>query len=116
MASTDAEALKPAKNFKPIDYPKPDGVITFDKLSSVFFSNTNHEEDQPVHLKVADPACRNRPSTMSSAARRHVIARPASMNGSRRRRAEVPDQLAELRPLQDLRHQGSEPEHQLDRA
>ena len=35
---------------KPIAYPKPDGVISFDKLSSVFLSNTNHEEDQPVHL------------------------------------------------------------------
>jgi len=39
----------------PIDYPKPDGVISFDKLSSVFLSNTNHEEDQPVHLKLTDP-------------------------------------------------------------
>ena len=53
---TDAESLRPAAGFKPIDYPKPDGVISFDKLSSVFLSNTNHEEDQPVHLKVADPA------------------------------------------------------------
>jgi electron-transferring-flavoprotein dehydrogenase len=53
---TDAESLKPASQFKPIDYPKPDGVISFDKLSSVFLSNTNHEEDQPVHLKVADAA------------------------------------------------------------
>jgi electron-transferring-flavoprotein dehydrogenase len=39
----------------PIDYPKPDGVLTFDRLSSVFLSNTNHEEDQPVHLKLRDP-------------------------------------------------------------
>jgi len=39
---------------KPITYPRPDGVLTFDRLSSVFVSNTNHEEDQPVHLKVAD--------------------------------------------------------------
>ncbi len=38
-----------------IDYPKYDGVITFDKLSSVFLSNTNHEEDQPVHLRLRDP-------------------------------------------------------------
>ena len=53
---TDAESLKPASEFQPIDYPKPDGVISFDKLSSVFLSNTNHEEDQPVHLKVADLA------------------------------------------------------------
>ncbi|MHA1165266.1 MAG: 4Fe-4S dicluster domain-containing protein, partial [Alphaproteobacteria bacterium] len=39
---------------KPIEYPRPDGVLTFDKLSSVFLSATNHEEDQPVHLKVTD--------------------------------------------------------------
>ena len=53
---TDAESLKPAAQFKPIAYPKPDGKLTFDKLSSVFLSNTNHEEDQPVHLVVADMA------------------------------------------------------------
>ncbi len=53
---TDAQSLKPAKDCKKIDYPKPDGVISFDKLSSVFLSNTNHEEDQPIHLKVADEA------------------------------------------------------------
>jgi electron-transferring-flavoprotein dehydrogenase len=41
---------------KPITYPKPDGVLTFDKLSSVFISNTNHAEDQPVHLELKDPA------------------------------------------------------------
>jgi len=40
---------------KPIDYPKPDGVLSFDKLSSVFLSNTNHAEDQPVHLQLKDP-------------------------------------------------------------
>ena len=45
----------PARAAKRIDYPKPDGVLTFDRLSSVFLSNTNHEEDQPVHLRVADP-------------------------------------------------------------
>jgi electron-transferring-flavoprotein dehydrogenase len=52
---SDAASLKPAANFRPIDYPKPDGVLTFDRLSSVFLSNTNHEEDQPVHLRLADP-------------------------------------------------------------
>ncbi|MEO1988975.1 MAG: electron transfer flavoprotein-ubiquinone oxidoreductase [Martelella sp.] len=51
---TDAEALEPAAKHKPIAYPKPDGVLTFDRLSSVFLSNTNHEEDQPVHLQVKD--------------------------------------------------------------
>lgn len=51
----DHAALQPAANFKPIDYPKPDGVISFNKLDSVFLSNTNHEEDQPCHLKLKDP-------------------------------------------------------------
>lgn len=49
---TDAESLEPASKHKPIDYPKPDGVLSFDRLSSVFLSNTNHEENQPIHLKV----------------------------------------------------------------
>ncbi|HLL27946.1 MAG TPA: electron transfer flavoprotein-ubiquinone oxidoreductase [Xanthobacteraceae bacterium] len=52
----DSKTLEPAAKFSPIPYPKPDGVISFDKLSSVFISNTNHEEDQPVHLIVAQPA------------------------------------------------------------
>lgn len=52
---TDAQSLRPAAEFKPIAYPKPDGKISFDKLSSVFISNTNHEEDQPVHLRLKDP-------------------------------------------------------------
>jgi electron-transferring-flavoprotein dehydrogenase len=50
----DSATLKPAAECTPIVYPKPDGKLTFDRLSSVFLSNTNHEEDQPVHLKVAD--------------------------------------------------------------
>jgi electron-transferring-flavoprotein dehydrogenase len=50
----DYAALKPASECTPIAYPKPDGALTFDRLSSVFLSNTNHEEDQPVHLHVAD--------------------------------------------------------------
>jgi electron-transferring-flavoprotein dehydrogenase len=52
----DYASLKPASECAPIAYPKPDGKLTFDRLSSVFLSNTNHEEDQPVHLHVADPA------------------------------------------------------------
>jgi electron-transferring-flavoprotein dehydrogenase len=50
----DYASLKPASECTPIAYPKPDGKLTFDRLSSVFLSNTNHEEDQPPHLKVAD--------------------------------------------------------------
>jgi electron-transferring-flavoprotein dehydrogenase len=52
----DYATLKSAKSSKVIDYPKPDGVISFDKPSSVFLSNTNHEENQPVHLTLADPS------------------------------------------------------------
>jgi electron-transferring-flavoprotein dehydrogenase len=50
----DYATLKPASECTPIAYPKPDGKLTFDRLSSVFLSNTNHEEDQPPHLKVKD--------------------------------------------------------------
>ena len=53
-AKPDRATLDPAKSHAPKNYPKPDGKISFDKLSSVFLSNTNHEEDQPVHLKVTD--------------------------------------------------------------
>jgi len=53
---TDAASTGLAKDFKPIVYPKPDGVISFDKLSSVFLSATNHEEDQPAHLTLRDPS------------------------------------------------------------
>ena len=52
----DNETLKPASQCTPIVYPKPDGKITFDRLSSVFISNTNHEENQPPHLTLKDPS------------------------------------------------------------
>ncbi|RWR20240.1 FAD-binding protein, partial [Sinirhodobacter populi] len=52
---TDAAATGKARDFKPIDYPKPDGVISFDRLTNVAFSFTNHEESQPCHLKLKDP-------------------------------------------------------------
>ena len=51
----DHESLQPAAEMPKIEYPKYDGVVTFDKLSSVFLSNTNHEEDQPSHLQLRDP-------------------------------------------------------------
>ena len=53
---TDAASTGHAKDYKPIVYPKPDGVLSFDKLSSVFLSATNHAEDQPAHLKLRDPS------------------------------------------------------------
>jgi electron-transferring-flavoprotein dehydrogenase len=52
--ATDHGSLQKASDAKVIDYPKPDGVITFDRLSSVFLSSTNHEEDQPSHLQLKD--------------------------------------------------------------
>ena len=53
---TDAEATGKAAKFKPIDYPKPDGRLSFDRLTNVAFSFTNHEESQPCHLKLKDPS------------------------------------------------------------
>lgn len=53
---TDAQATGKAADFKPIDYPRPDGRLSFDRLTSVSFSFTNHEESQPCHLKLKDPA------------------------------------------------------------
>jgi len=55
-AHADHETLKRKTEAAPIAYPKPDGVLTFDRLSSVFISNTNHNEDQPVHLRLKDPS------------------------------------------------------------
>ena len=52
----DHQTLRRKSEVRPIAYPKPDGVISFDRLSSVFISNTNHEEDQPVHLTLKDAA------------------------------------------------------------
>jgi electron-transferring-flavoprotein dehydrogenase len=60
----DHESLAKAQDARPIEYPKPDGVITFDRLSSVYLSSTNHEEDQPSHLKLRDadvPVAHNLP-------------------------------------------------------
>ncbi|TVR11562.1 MAG: electron transfer flavoprotein-ubiquinone oxidoreductase [Salinarimonadaceae bacterium] len=52
----DHACIKPIAEVKPKTYPRPDGVLTFDKLSSVFLSNTNHEEEQPCHLQLKDPS------------------------------------------------------------
>ncbi|MGW8392874.1 electron transfer flavoprotein-ubiquinone oxidoreductase [Pseudoduganella sp. HUAS MS19] len=53
-STPDHACLRPASDFSPINYPKPDGKLTFDRLSSVFISNTNHAEDQPIHLTLKD--------------------------------------------------------------
>ena len=52
----DNATLRPASEAPQIAYPKPDGALTFDRLSSVFISNTTHEENQPAHLHLRDPA------------------------------------------------------------
>ena len=116
----DYATLKPAAQCKKIDYPKPDGTLTFDRLSSVFLSNTNHEEDQPVHLKVQD-------MDLQVHSEHDIFAGPSSrycpagvyewvkeFRSGRFR--EIRHQRAELRPLQDLRHQRPESEHQLGSA
>ncbi|MGA0796454.1 MAG: 4Fe-4S dicluster domain-containing protein, partial [Quisquiliibacterium sp.] len=54
VTHTDHECLRPASECTPIEYPKPDGKLTFDRLSSVFISSTNHEENQPIHLTLKD--------------------------------------------------------------
>ena len=113
----DYATLEPAAKCRPIAYPKPDGKLTFDRLSSVYLSNTNHEEDQPVHLLVRDAA-------LQKSSEHDVYAGPSARycpagvyewveEGGP---AALRDQRAELRPLQNLRHQGSEPEHHLGAA
>ncbi|MEL7099098.1 MAG: electron transfer flavoprotein-ubiquinone oxidoreductase [Pseudomonadota bacterium] len=69
---SDAEATEPAANHKKIDYPKPDGTLSFDRLTNVAFSFTNHEESQPAHLKLKDaevPVLKNLPTYAGPSAR-----------------------------------------------
>ena len=111
----DAEAGGASASRSPIR--KPDGKLTFDRLSSVFLSNTNHEEDQPLHLQR-----RRHGAAEGVRARRLCRAVGALLPGRRLRmgrggrRAALRDQRAELRPLQNLRHQGPQPEHHLGAA
>ena len=113
----DYATLKPAAECTPIAYPRPDGTLTFDRLSSVFLSNTNHEEDQPPHLKVKDMA-------LQKASEHDVFAGPSARYCpagvyewvEEARRGQVRHQRAELRPLQNLRHQRPESEHHLGSA
>ena len=83
----DHESLRPAAEMPQIDYPKYDGVLTFDKLSSVFLSNTNHEEDQPVASAAARPVDSGRRSTSrATTVPSSATARPASTSSSLRTR------------------------------
>ncbi len=78
---TDAQALEPAANYKKIDYPKPDGVLTFDRLSSVFLSNTNHDETSRCICKCVTWNCRRLRNTMFRRTVDARIARLVFMNG-----------------------------------
>ncbi len=111
----DYAMLKPAKECKPIQYLKPDGKLTFDIPSSLFLSGTNHEEDQPVHLVLTDPEApiRDNLPAYAEPAQRYCPAAVYEVVDKRRRQATLSDQRAELRSLQDLRHQRPRPEHQL---
>ena len=115
---TDAAATGQAKDFKPIDYPKPDGVLSFDRLTNVAFSFTNHEESQPAHLKLKDPSVPIRVNLPKYAepAQRYCPAGVYEVVAEAGKDAALRHQLPELRPLQDLRHQGPQPEHRLDHA
>ena len=114
----DNETLLEAEAAPRIDYPRPDGVLTFDRLSSVFISNTNHEENQPR----ASAARRSRAGDHAELA---ALPKPGDtlLSGRRLRdrrrrrgRSAAADQRAELRALQNLRHQGPGAEHQLGDA
>jgi electron-transferring-flavoprotein dehydrogenase len=77
----DHVQLRAAAECPPIDYPKPDGQLTFDRLSSVFISNTNHEENQPAHLTLKDAERAGQRSTWpGSPAPRVATARPGCTN------------------------------------
>ena len=110
----DYATLEPATQHQKIAYPKPDGVLTFDRLSSVFLSNTNHEENEPVHLVVGDSELQKRsehdvfagPSTRYCPAGVYEwVDKDGNAAADPRRRTCACYQRAELRPLQDMRHQ-----------
>ncbi len=75
----DYAVLKPAAQCKKIHYPKPDNTFSFDRLSSVFLSNTNHEEDQPCHLTLIDPNVPMGKIFLFTTNPHSAIAPPASM-------------------------------------
>jgi electron-transferring-flavoprotein dehydrogenase len=90
---TDAESTGKAADFKPIEYPKPDGVLSFDRLTNVAYSATNHDENQPAHLKLKDASipvrrtCRNLPAPRSVTARRACMSLSRTTAASRSSRS-----------------------------
>ena len=117
-STPDHLKLLPAAQCDPIAYPKPDAKRTFDRLSSVFLSNTNHEENQPSHLTLKDAAVPV--SVKSGALRRTGVAllpgRRLRVPQAAGRHRSAADQCAELCPLQDLRYQGSHAKYCLGRT
>ena len=94
-------------------------AVSFDKLSSVFISTTNHDEDQPAHLKLKDPSIPiavNLPKYGEPARLYCPAGVYEVLYDDAGRQPALPDQRPELRPLQNLRHQGSVAEHRLDHA
>ena len=117
-AHRDNETLLEADAAPRIDYPRPDGVLTFDRLSSVFISNTNHEENQPPHLHLlrSGDGDRGELGTLPQSGGALLPGRGLRDRRRRGRRPAAADQRAELRALQDLRHQGPDAEHRLGHA
>ena len=115
---SDNETLLKARDAQPIDYPKPDNKLTFDRLSSVFLSNTNHEENQPAHLVLRDPAkaISVNWNEYRSPETRYCPAGVYEITGVEAGKSAIADQRAELRALQDLRHQGPDAEYRLGGA
>ena len=114
----DHAYLKPAAECKPIVYPKPDGKLTFDRLSSVFISNTNHSEDQPAHLTLKDASVPVQVNLAKYAGPGEPLLPGGRVRVRQGRGQQRPpaDQRVELRALQDLRHQGPDAEHRLGHA
>jgi electron-transferring-flavoprotein dehydrogenase len=107
----DSDTLRPISVAAPAAYPKPDSALTFDKLSSVYLSNTNHEEDQHIHLRLHDPDIPIRdnlprfgePSRLYCPAGIYEVVYANEANHSDPR---FYHQRAETRPFQSLRYQG----------
>ncbi len=114
----DYAALKTATESKKIEYPKPDGVLSFDRLTDVAFSATAHEEDEPSHLKLKDPsvpiACQ--PAHLGRAGAALLPGRRIRSDFGGRPRTALPDQSPELCALQNLRYQRPVTKHSVDRS
>ena len=114
----DHETPEDSDGIKPIVYPKPDGKLTFDRLSSVFISNTNHAEDQPAHLTLKDPSVPVKVNLAKYDAPEQRYCPPGVYEFVQTTTASTApaDQCAELRALQDLRHQGPDAEYRVGHA